>query len=64
MVRQSRILDLKGKEPTPDAYILLRWMMKSPVEETEYAPVRDGKLEGDQRGAEAHTKLVRTECSS
>lgn len=34
VVRQSRILDLKGKKPTPDAYLLLRWMMNLPVGET------------------------------
>ena len=36
VVRQSRLLDLKGKRPTPDAYLLLRWMMNVPVGETEY----------------------------
>ncbi|POS72916.1 hypothetical protein DHEL01_v208693 [Diaporthe helianthi] len=36
VIRQSRLLDLRGKRPTPDAYLLLRWMMNVPVGETAY----------------------------
>lgn len=51
VVRQSRILDLQGEseEPSPDGYLLLRWMMNRPVGETEYRhdaetkPVDEGR---------------------
>ncbi|KAG8167409.1 hypothetical protein KVR01_003098 [Diaporthe batatas] len=46
VVRQSRVLDLRGRKPTPDAYLLLRWMMNIPVGETEH------KLRDEGRGVE------------
>lgn len=36
IIRQSRLLDVSGEHPPPDAYILLRWMMNTPTGETEY----------------------------
>ncbi|ERT01851.1 hypothetical protein HMPREF1624_00145 [Sporothrix schenckii ATCC 58251] len=35
-IRQSRLLDLNADEPTPDAYLLLRWMASRPQGNTEY----------------------------
>lgn len=51
VVRQSRLLDLRGKKPTPDGYLLLRWMMNTPVGETEYKQEDDVREidEGSQR---------------
>jgi hypothetical protein len=36
VLRQSRQLDLRGPEPTDDAFLLLRWMANRPVGQTEY----------------------------
>ncbi|KAH6628037.1 hypothetical protein F5144DRAFT_292925 [Chaetomium tenue] len=36
IIRQSRQLDLRGKEPPPDAILLLRWLLNSPVGATRY----------------------------
>ncbi|KAK4033027.1 hypothetical protein C8A01DRAFT_50316 [Parachaetomium inaequale] len=36
VLRQSRQLDLRGPEPTADAFLLLRWMANRPIGETEY----------------------------
>jgi hypothetical protein len=65
MVRQSRILDLAGKSPTPDAYLLLRWMMNTPVGETEYRRDEGGHdLEGGgQRRVPPQPGLVTAEAS-
>ncbi|KIH88136.1 hypothetical protein SPBR_07398 [Sporothrix brasiliensis 5110] len=35
-IRQSRLLDLDADEPTPDAYLLLRWMASRPQGNTAY----------------------------
>ncbi|EAQ89360.1 predicted protein [Chaetomium globosum CBS 148.51] len=35
-IRQSRQLDLRGKEPPPDALLLLRWLLNTPVGATRY----------------------------
>ena len=40
VIRQSRLLDLRGAEPTEDAYLLLRWMASKPVGETEYQKIQ------------------------
>lgn len=62
VVRQSRILDLKGKKPTPDAYLLLRWMMNLPVGETEYKQDEGHEIDGDgQRRVPATMGLVAAE---
>lgn len=63
VVRQSRILDLKGKRPTDDAYLLLRWMMNIPVGETEYKQDKEYKLDGDQRKVPSQATVVVTEAS-
>lgn len=62
VVRQSRILDLKGKRPTDDAYLLLRWMMNIPIGETEYKHEEEHKLDGDQREVPSQPTLVVTEA--
>lgn len=36
MIRHSRLLDLRGDEPTRDAYLLIKWMANKPVGETAY----------------------------
>lgn len=63
VVRQSRILDLAGKRPTNDAYLLLRWMMNIPVGETEYMQDKEHKLDGDKRKVRLQPTLVVTEVS-
>lgn len=40
VIRQSRLLDLRGAEPTEDAYLLVRWMASKPVGETEYQKIQ------------------------
>lgn len=34
VIRQSRMLDLRGPKPTEDAWLLLRWMLNTPVGDT------------------------------
>lgn len=34
MLRQSRQLDLRGPKPTDDAWLLLRWVLSTPVGDT------------------------------
>ncbi len=41
IVRQSRLLDLRGDEPTNDAYLLLRWMLSTPIGQTGYENVQE-----------------------
>lgn len=35
-IRHSRLLDLRGPKPTPDAYLLLRWMLSTPCGQNAY----------------------------
>ncbi|KAL2258504.1 hypothetical protein VTK26DRAFT_8169 [Humicola hyalothermophila] len=46
VVRQSRLLDVKGKEPPPDAYILLRWLLNSPVGPTKHEQIKEDAFRG------------------
>lgn len=39
-IRQSRLLSFKGPEPTPDAYLMIRWMTAMPIGDTEYESPR------------------------
>lgn len=34
VIRQSRQLDLRGTEPTEDAWLLMRWILNTPVGDT------------------------------
>ncbi len=45
IIRQSRLFDLAGASPPPDALLLLRWMMNSPVGATKYEDA-DGADDG------------------
>lgn len=36
VIRHSRLLDLRGDEPTRDAYLLIKWLANKPVGETAY----------------------------
>ncbi|EAQ83360.1 predicted protein [Chaetomium globosum CBS 148.51] len=47
VLRQSRHLDLSGPEPTPDAFLLLRWIACRPAGETEY-PEEGGDGGGEE----------------
>lgn len=38
ILRQSRILDLQGPDPSPDAWLMLRWMASRPVGLTQFPP--------------------------
>lgn len=38
IIRQSRLLEMRGPETPPDAWLLLRWMASSPVGPTQYQP--------------------------
>ena len=42
IIRQSRQFDLRGKEPPPDALLLLRWLLNSPVGVTQYKDLVEG----------------------
>ncbi|KAM3430797.1 hypothetical protein MY4824_007477 [Beauveria thailandica] len=44
VLRQSRTLDLSGRDPSPDAWLLLRWIASQPIGETRYP--EDGAKEG------------------
>lgn len=60
-IRQSRLLDLAGSEPTNDAFIFGRWMANKPVGETTYlTPVLSGPpdRELDQRRPMAEALAV------
>ena len=35
-IRQSRLLDLGGPAPTPDAWLVARWMVNMPIGDTEW----------------------------
>ncbi|KAL1865940.1 hypothetical protein VTK73DRAFT_4946 [Phialemonium thermophilum] len=64
VIRQSRILNLSGPEPTSDAYILLRWMVNQPVGNTQYKDTepeeaRDTGLPNNS----SEPKIVVSECS-
>ncbi|KAK3290784.1 uncharacterized protein B0H64DRAFT_452231 [Chaetomium fimeti] len=50
VLRQSRHLDLSGPEPTPDAFLLLRWIACRPAGETEYADEEDASEDEGGRG--------------
>lgn len=41
VIRHSRLLDLRGDEPTRDAYLLIRWMANKPVGETAYHAMQE-----------------------
>lgn len=43
VIRQSRLLDLRGPKPTEDAWLLMRWMLNAPVGDTLTRP-EDGGL--------------------
>lgn len=43
VLRQSRQLDLRGPKPTEDAWLLMRWMLNTPVGDTMTKP-EDGGL--------------------
>jgi hypothetical protein len=53
VLRQSRQLDLRGPEPTDDAFILVRWMANRPVGETEY--VEEEEVGAEEEGGEGST---------
>lgn len=63
VLRQSRVLDFQAKRPTPDAYLLLRWMMNIPAGETAYTQDAEGELEGGRRPAPSLPGLVTAEAS-
>ncbi|KAL2289347.1 hypothetical protein FJTKL_02349 [Diaporthe vaccinii] len=41
VIRQSRLLDLRGDQPTSDAYVFIRWLANKPVGETAYQVPQD-----------------------
>ncbi|EAQ88688.1 predicted protein [Chaetomium globosum CBS 148.51] len=55
-IRQSRLLSFKGPEPTPDAYLMIRWMTAMPIGDTEYKSPR-----GSEDVAEANEATGRAE---
>lgn len=42
VIRQSRLLDLRGPKPTEDAWLLMRWMLNTPVGDTLIKPENAG----------------------
>lgn len=65
VIRQSRVLNLQGKddEPPPDAYLLLRWMMNTPVGDTKYRYDAETKLDGQRRDIPAEKNLITSHAS-
>lgn len=47
VIRQSRLLDLRGDQPTSDAYLFIRWLANKPVGETAYQVPQDTKSLGN-----------------
>lgn len=43
VIRQSRQLDLRGPKPTEDGWLLMRWMLNTPVGDT-VIKLEDGGL--------------------
>lgn len=41
VLRHSRLLNLRGDQPTSDAYLLIRWLANKPVGETAYQVAQD-----------------------
>lgn len=35
VIRQSRMFDLRGPEPTKDGWLLMRWILSTPVGDTQ-----------------------------
>lgn len=50
VLRQSRQLDLRGPEPTADAYLLVRWMANRPVGATDYVDEEEEEKEEREGG--------------
>jgi hypothetical protein len=61
VIRQSRLLNFKAKEPTPDAYIFLRWLINRPVGATKYVSVQDDDPPQGRDRLEAGPPLVEVE---
>lgn len=47
VIRHSRLLDLRGDEPTRDAYLLIRWLANKPVGETAFQVPQESKTLGN-----------------
>lgn len=62
VLRQSRVLDFRAGTPTPDAYLLLRWMMNTPAGETAYTQDAERELDGGRRRAPSLPGLVSAEA--
>ena len=45
VLRQSRLLDFRSDEPTPDAYHMIRWMANRPMGETAVQQAAGGGVE-------------------
>lgn len=50
-VRQSRLLDLRGPDPTPDAWLAARWIVSKPFGDTEWTCDLSAEMELLLRGA-------------
>lgn len=67
ILRQSRQLDLRGDEPTPDAFLLVRWMASRCVGETRYKDVVEYEDElGDmiRRDSQYSSGIDMYDCNS
>lgn len=63
VIRQSRIFDFRGKDPPPDAFLFLRWMMNDPVGETERKQDEENNLHGSQVDVSVQSTLSTEEAS-
>jgi hypothetical protein len=64
VLRQSRQLDLRGPEPTNDAYLLVRWMTSRPVGETEYVDEEEPREDEEaSTGGSAAPKVLLKGCA-
>ncbi|OAA58205.1 hypothetical protein ISF_06744 [Cordyceps fumosorosea ARSEF 2679] len=58
VLRQSRVLDLSGEEPPPDAWLMLRWMASGPVGQTLYQPLTTLPAAPDGDGAKRPPQMT------
>lgn len=58
MLRQSRLLDHEGAEPTADAYLFVRWMASTPLGNTRYQLIQEEMAVDAEVGATPVTNVI------
>lgn len=63
ILRQSRLLDLRGPKPTSDAYLLIRWIANTPVGVTSYERLEGSSVSQSPRARKGETKPMTVNTS-